>query len=57
VFDVEMVRRRVAAVAEDDDSNISWSSDDPDAPTPEEKAAEQRVLVDSFDEARLMHRN
>jgi hypothetical protein len=57
VFDVEMVRRRVAAVAEDDDSNISWSSDDPDAPTPEEKAAEQRVLVDSFDEARLMHMN
>jgi hypothetical protein len=50
-FDVEMERRRVAAAAaaEDDDSDISWSSDDPDAPTPEEKAAEQTTLVDSFE--------
>jgi hypothetical protein len=50
-FDAEMGRRRVlaAAAAEDDDSDISWSSDDPDAPTPKEKAAEQRVFVDSFE--------
>jgi hypothetical protein len=46
-----MERRGVAATAtaEDDDSDISWSSDDPDTPTPEEKAAEQRALVDSFE--------
>jgi hypothetical protein len=39
------------ATAEDDSSDISWSSDNPDVPTPEEKAAEQRVLVlvDSFE--------
>jgi hypothetical protein len=37
------------AVGEDDDSDISWSSDDPDAPTSGEKAAEQRALVDSFE--------
>jgi hypothetical protein len=48
-FDAEMERRREAAAAEEDSSDISWSSDDPDAPTPEEKAAEQRVLVDSFE--------
>jgi hypothetical protein len=38
-----------AAVREKDDSDISWSSDDPDAPTSGEKAAEQRALVDSFE--------
>jgi hypothetical protein len=45
-----MERRRVvaAAAAEDDDSDISWSSNDPYEPTPEDKAAEQRALVDSF---------
>jgi hypothetical protein len=50
-FDAEMERRRVAAAAatEDDDSDISWSCDDPDAPTPEEKVAGQRALVDSFE--------
>jgi hypothetical protein len=39
------------ATADDDSSDISWSSDNPDVPTPEEKAAEQRVLVlvDSFE--------
>jgi hypothetical protein len=48
-FDAQMERCREAAAAEDDSSDISWSSDDPDGPTPEEKAAEQRVLVDSFE--------
>nr|XP_051202645.1 uncharacterized protein LOC127316284 [Lolium perenne] len=48
-FDAEMECRRVAAAAEDDDSDIPWFSDDPDAPTPEEKAAEQRALVDYFE--------
>jgi hypothetical protein len=48
-FDVEMECRREAAAAEDDSSDIPWSSDDPDTPTTEEKAAEQRALVDSFE--------
>jgi hypothetical protein len=37
-----------AATAEDDGSDISWSSDGPYAP-PEEKAAEQMTLVESFE--------
>ena len=50
-LDAELEQRRLAAAAaaEDSDSEISWSSDDPDAPTPEEKAAEQRALVESFE--------
>jgi hypothetical protein len=45
--DAEMEHCRVAAAAtaEDSYSDISWSSDDPDAPTPEERAAEQRAIV------------
>jgi ethanolamine ammonia-lyase large subunit len=46
-LDAEMEHRRVAAAAEDDSSDISWSSDDPDAP--EERTAEQRAFVDSFE--------
>jgi hypothetical protein len=37
-----------ATAAEDNDSGISCSSDDPDTPTQEEKAAEQTALVHSF---------
>jgi hypothetical protein len=50
-LDAELEQRRLAtaAAAEDSDSDISWSSDDPDAPTPEEKPAEQRTLVESFE--------
>jgi hypothetical protein len=44
-----MERRSEAAVAEDDSSDIDWYSDDPNEPTPEERAAGQRVLVDSFE--------
>jgi hypothetical protein len=39
----------VASTAKDESSSISWSSYDPDAPTPEEQAARQRELVDSFE--------
>jgi hypothetical protein len=38
-----------AAAAEDSDSDIFWSSDDPDAPTPEERATKQRAIVKSFE--------
>jgi hypothetical protein len=38
-----------AATAEDFDSDILWSSNDPDGPIPEEKAAEQRAIVESFE--------
>jgi hypothetical protein len=50
-LDAELEQRRLAAAAaaEDSDSEISWSSDDPDAPTPEERAAEQRAIVESFE--------
>jgi hypothetical protein len=50
-FDAEMEQRRLAAaaVAEDSNSDISWSSDDPDAPTLEERAVEQRAIVESFE--------
>ena len=49
--DAELEQRRLAAAAaaEDSDSEISWSSDDPDAPTPEERAAEQRAIIESFE--------
>lgn len=50
VVDAELEQRRLAAAAaEDSDSKISWSSDDPDAPTPEERVAEQRAIVESFE--------
>jgi hypothetical protein len=39
-FDAEMERHREAATAEDDSSDIDWSFDDPNEPTPEEGAAE-----------------
>jgi hypothetical protein len=45
VFDAEMERCREAAAAEDDSSDIDWSSGDPNDPTLEEKVAEQRALV------------
>jgi hypothetical protein len=50
-FDAEMERcRQVAAAAtENPDSDISWSSDGPNAPTPKERAAEQRAIVESFE--------
>jgi hypothetical protein len=35
--------------AAEDDSDISWSSNDPDAPTSKDNAAKQRNLVDSFE--------
>jgi hypothetical protein len=40
-------RLAAAAAAKDSDSKISWSSDDPDAPTQEERTAEQRAIVES----------
>jgi hypothetical protein len=49
VFDAEMERRRVTATTENDSSDISWFSEDPDAPTLENKATEQRALVDSLE--------
>jgi hypothetical protein len=44
-----MEHRTEAAAAEDDSSDFDWSSDDPSEPNPEERAAEQRALVDSFE--------
>jgi hypothetical protein len=44
-----MERRRVTATTENDSSDISWFSEDPDAPTLENKATEQRALVDSLE--------
>jgi flagellar motility protein MotE (MotC chaperone) len=50
-LDAELEQRRLAAVAaaEDSDYEISWSSDYPDAPTLDERAAEQRAIVESFE--------
>jgi hypothetical protein len=41
-FDAEMKRCREAATAEEDSSDISWSSDDPDVPTLERKGQRSR---------------
>ncbi|KAK1682332.1 hypothetical protein QYE76_043180 [Lolium multiflorum] len=47
--DAELEQRRLAAAAavEDSDSDISWSSDDPDAPT-RRRGGGERAIVESF---------